>query len=66
MSTTTLADTLRDRWSAVVDRRCLEDDSQGPDGTGGREQPQKQPVKDQRNVLPVFFDLCRRYTQRLR
>ena len=58
----TLADVVGDRRSAVVDGRCLEDDSQGTDRAGSREQPQEQPVEYERDVLPVFLDLHRRNT----
>lgn len=49
-----------DWFSVVVDRRCLEDDPEGSDEAGGREDPEEEAVKDKGHVLPVLPDLQQR------
>ena len=46
-----------DRDAIVVEARGLKDDAGSADAHSQGENPQKQPVQDHGNVLPIFFNL---------
>ena len=54
-----------ERFSGVIKSRRLDDDPEGADDTGGREDPEEKTIKDHRDELPVLFHLTTQHGARV-